>query len=389
MKGGGASAPVAAGLAVGVASVILFSFLSPGLALFYSKTLHAIESGQKASQEGGEATGKIVFAGTLDSETPQIYAVNIDGTGLTNLTSDDQWNMSPVASPDGSRVAYASSSNSPASPDQPDISIKVVSTDGRNKIQLTKANYSFGRFVWSPDGTKIAYEAGMERDGEIFVVSADGTGLPINVTNDKDSNDFNPVWTSDGKIIFESVKFDEGKRRFTESSFKEVDIRSGDVKKLFDFDYNTSGSHTWSPDLGMVAYLHKDNVLQSPSLYVMDAQGGGQTMLIKEVEFRGAPIWSPDGTKMVFNDGGESVQVSVSGPASRTLVSLSKSEPFDSVVAWSPDGKKIAFTRNLEEDGRGFAIYIMNAADGSDQRIAIESKYPIINNKPLDWLPRR
>ncbi|MER3408393.1 MAG: hypothetical protein C4292_06670, partial [Nitrososphaera sp.] len=85
--------------------------------------------------------------------------------------------MSPVASPDGSKVAYASSSNRPGSPDQSDISIRVVSTDGRNKVQLEKANYSLGRLVWSPDGTEIAYEAGgIEHDGEIFVVSASGTG---------------------------------------------------------------------------------------------------------------------------------------------------------------------------------------------------------------------
>src|SRR5207249_6149793 len=62
-------------------------------------------------------------------------------------------------------------------------------------------------------------------------------------------------------------------RTFTASSFKQVDIDSGNESKLFDFNYNITGTHVWSRNLNKIVFLQADNE-SSPesrftSLYIM------------------------------------------------------------------------------------------------------------------------
>ncbi|AFU58085.1 translocation protein TolB signature-containing protein [Candidatus Nitrososphaera gargensis Ga9.2] len=82
------AAPVIAGLAVGVAFVLLFSFLLPTV----------------ASQQHD----RVVFSSLMNrTDTYQLYIVNDDGTGLMKLTEDDgMWYFEPVSSPDGSKIVY-------------------------------------------------------------------------------------------------------------------------------------------------------------------------------------------------------------------------------------------------------------------------------------------
>ncbi len=141
-------------------------------------------------------------------EPPQrrdVFVINVDGTGLTNLTqqikvegrgstadilADD---FRPDWSPDGRKIAFTTNRDG-------NLEIYFMNADGTGPTRLTHNSASDRGPKWSPDGTKIAFESNRDGNWEIYVMSAiDGSGQ-INVTNYADE-DANPTWSPDGRMV--------------------------------------------------------------------------------------------------------------------------------------------------------------------------------------------
>jgi len=59
----------------------------------------------------------------------------------------------------------------------------------------------------------------------------------------------------------------------------------------------------WSPDGSMIAFAStRDN---NHNIYVMNADGSGQTRLTRNAAPDFSPAWSPDGTRIVFQSNRE------------------------------------------------------------------------------------
>jgi Tol biopolymer transport system component len=155
-----------------------------------------------------------------------IYRMDADGTDQRQLTFNDPGSETPARigdeqpsiSPDGTQIAFASNTHydDPDSPgyhvDQLDIYVmnadgteepRRLTFDGAYAYPLAKQSTNP---VWSPDGNRIAYESTRSGNSEIFVMNADGSGEPINVSNDP-SRDSEPAWSPDGtQITFTSLR---------------------------------------------------------------------------------------------------------------------------------------------------------------------------------------
>lgn len=357
---GWSAAPVITGLAIGVAFVLLFSFL-----------LMPVDS-----------HGRVVFSGLMNENgTHQIYIVNTDGTGLTRLTEkDDWWYFVPASSPNGSKIAYTAQ-NSFHHPyslprDKQLENLYVMNADGTSKTLLVNSSAgSIGRHVWSPDSTKIAYEF----SNDLFIINADGTD-GIQLTNDGgQAHDLKPVWSSNEKIRFVSVAFNGTEP--LEASWKEVNVDGTNLKTLFDYDHDIEGFHEWSPDLSKISFLRVNDEF-SASLYIMNADGSNQTRLADSppLSFRDR-VWSPDSRKIVFQNWDDH-QIYTIDAASGFFSNLSNDETSGSHPMWSPDGRQIAFIRGFD-DGYA-AISVMNA-DGTDQRQVVRIVHSVVN-VPMDWI---
>src|SRR6267143_4932271 len=79
-------------------------------------------------------------------------------------------------------------------------------------------------------------------------------------------------------------------------------------------------------------------------IFVMNADGTGQTRLSNNAFNDGVPSWSPDGTKIAFHSqrtGTE--QIFVMNADGSVQTDLSNNAFNDGVPSWSPDGTKISF----------------------------------------------
>src|SRR5581483_870858 len=100
--------------------------------------------------------------------------------------------------PDGSKIAFVSERARPnayfASSD-----IFVMDVDGKNVKRLTTTSNVNDHPTWSPDGTRIAFDADLvSGPRQIFTVSSDGSGLKKLSAGGDDSH---PSYSPDGTLI--------------------------------------------------------------------------------------------------------------------------------------------------------------------------------------------
>lgn len=175
-------------------------------------------------RDTGPCKSPCMRSGGTGTNRIDIFVINVDGTGETNLTNAPSWDSSPAWSPDESRIVFAS--NRHESPDSCDdetrledcnLEIWTMNLDGSNPVRLTYEPGIDALPDWSPDGTRIVFHTA--RDGnlptgegwEVYVMNADGTNQ-TNLTN-RPSLDIHPNWSPDGtRIVFISTRDDEHDR---------------------------------------------------------------------------------------------------------------------------------------------------------------------------------
>lgn len=152
----------------------------------------------------------ILFTG-FATGTPELWQMNADGTDphpITHTTGsgvaiDGQtitWSTHASYSPDGKKIAYSSTESGHAE-------IWVMNSDGSDPTEITFPDDpnapDANNPTWSPDGSKIVFFGGHERDGGyIFSMNPDGSDRTQLTTIHADD----PSWSPDGQqIIFDSV----------------------------------------------------------------------------------------------------------------------------------------------------------------------------------------
>ena len=137
------------------------------------------------------------------------------------------------------------------------------------------------------------------------------------------------------------------------------------------------GGWVWSPTEAQLA------MILNSTLTVVDAMAGRKIDLGEVVgDVTSAPVWSPDGTRIVFGArGGSLYSVDVQSGERSLLVRL-PGENLDSMdeIEWSPDGGQLAVMNDLEPGGG--RLYVMNA-DGSGVRVLLDNFEP----GGLAWSP--
>jgi len=110
---------------------------------------------------------RIVFESTRDGDA-EIYIMNADGSGATQLTANSISDQHPVLSPDGQWIAYNSTVQG-----KQDFDLFIMAADGTNAHRVTTASEHDEYASWSPDGQQLVYAYG---NAALYVINIDGTG---------------------------------------------------------------------------------------------------------------------------------------------------------------------------------------------------------------------
>jgi TolB protein len=238
--------------------------------------------------------GRIAFTANLDGAW-QLYTMRPSGSGLRKLTdfpdNQDNYGLLPDWSPDGTRIAFMFPGK-----DTGDLEIWVVNADGTGLTQLTDdAGVDEQAPNCSPDGSQIAFaRTGIYGNNTIWVMNANGSGM-TQLTNDL-YDSFGPEFTPDGRhILYFSQKGDlvsaiwimnadgSGKKRLTPAKLE-------------------AGAQDVSPDGSHVVFIDNENTPNPSSIFIMNIDGSGIHRLTRPPAGHrdSIPKYSPDGTRIVF-----------------------------------------------------------------------------------------
>jgi Tol biopolymer transport system component len=160
---------------------------------------------------------------------------------------------------------------------------------------------------WSPDGSRIIF-LGMDKntyEGGFYVINSDGTGV-AKVGQWGYDHLFNPSWSPvSNKIIGHGTD-----NEYHPYALFLIDL-DGDPAEQIQLTAQKAEMPSWSPDGTRIAYnvysgdwSSSKYGYESSSIWIMDADGSGQTQLTTEEDgFCTAPSFSYDGSKIVYLKG--------------------------------------------------------------------------------------
>jgi Tol biopolymer transport system component len=123
-----------------------------------------------------------------------------------------------------------------------------------------------------------------------------------------------------------------------------------------------------SPDgtKAAVTRLDAGSASEKYELWLWDLERNAQTLLWFKSPVRSRPIWSPDGTRVLFaivDNGPQLFERSITGiQEGRVLFRGSRGDPLG-LNGWSPDGRYVLFTRQTSKTGTD--IWVLTPKDGA------------------------
>ena len=193
----------------------------------------------------GGGVGQIAFVSDRTGAA-ELYLINVDGSGLTQLTFIPEGVCQPRWSPDGERLVFIS----PCSGDYNQYngsSLFLLDIDGGSIVPLPSAPGGDFDPSWSPDGSQIVF------------TSLRGGGVP---------------------------------------SIYILNLSNNQVTRIGDATGRYNANPAWSPNGTAIAYVGADY-----RLYAMAPDGTVLNQLVVGAGeyYSSDPIWAPDGSWLVFS----------------------------------------------------------------------------------------
>lgn len=238
------------------------------------------------------ATGTPGIAATrfLFGVEQRIYRIDSDGWGVTPVTGSGESALSPSWSPSGDRFAYSRLGDRswPIIIARPEAGAPgAVPLAGADRGQNITP-------VFSPNGRTVAY-ARMDGEGtDIFKADAGAACCAQRLTAGRFADNLSPAFAPDGnRVAFAST-------RSGPPQIYVMDADGTEQTLLVPFDYGQTGASTapeWSPDGATVAFQR--DVSRAPQIFLYEVV----RRRVRQLTSSGRnedPTWAPDGRHVAF-----------------------------------------------------------------------------------------
>jgi TolB protein len=245
----------------------------------------------------------------------------------------------PFPSPDGKKILYESLVAGK-------YHLFTMNVDGSGVVQLTHDATNHDLPSWSPDGKKIAFVSDRNGHEVIYMMNADGTGEERLTGETADS--IHPTWSPDSTRVIYCSDDDMHPPKKNASEIYVVDVRTKQITTLISGGTNTYPS--WSPDGKKIAFRKMLGEMNS-EVFVADADGSNQKNVSNHQAFDGWPAWSPDGKRIAFSSNRRAnYQIHTMDADGTNVKLLANTEGRATEPRWSVDAKTIYFTNCKKVD---------------------------------------
>ncbi|HEV2216361.1 MAG TPA: DPP IV N-terminal domain-containing protein [Candidatus Dormibacteraeota bacterium] len=291
--------------------------------------------GAGGEQPHPEVGGQLVFVCYAPQNHGNLYLLDVATGHVRDLTPDGAWNVDPSWSPDGTRIAFQSTRDGRDN-------VYVMNVQSGVVTRLTDGRGFNGFPTWSPDGRYIAYES--SRDGitstpdppgyyrTIYVIGADGSGLHrlLRAT----AVDSGPAWSPSGDLI----AFSSDRERAYDIYV--VGLDGADPRQLTHhaMDGGFGTYPRWSPDGTRLAFNDANSAGTGSEVYVVMLDGSAPVQITNDPHsiWEAWPDWSPDSRWIAFARAGEGQQLFAVHPDGTGQVQLTTSAGDKILPRWRP-----------------------------------------------------
>jgi dipeptidyl aminopeptidase/acylaminoacyl peptidase len=269
---------------------------------------------------------------------------------------------SPELSPDGLSVAYTVRQTN-WDDNTYDTQIWLADTKTGATRQLTNSKKSSNSPVWSPDGSKLAFASDRTDKRQIYLINPRGGEAEALTSLEDGVNGFG--WSPDGTRIAytatepKPVAIKEREKKYGEFQVVDQEHR---MAHLFLIDVATKatrqltsgafvvGSFSWSPDGRAIAFDHRVDSSPASSgtadISIVTVADGTIRKLVTQDGPDVRPVWSPDGSRIAFQSAMANslyyysneviATVPAAGGTPEALTTAFDEDP--SIVAWKQGG---------------------------------------------------
>ena len=251
----------------------------------------------------------------------ELYVMDYDGHGPRQITTDGFLNLTPQWSPDRKFLVFTSYQ----SRTRQNIELVDLSTGKRSPL-VSLAGLNITPML-SPDGTKLAFATSQDGNSEIYTMDMQTKGLQRLTVHS--AGDLSPSWSPTGHDLAFTSDRGGGPQIYLMSA------DGSNVRRLtFDGDYNAAPA--WSPRGNWIAYVcRSEQRVYKICLISPDGQKRAQVTAGQGID--DSPSWSPDGRHLAFSSttGGKTHLYMVNSDG-KELEQLTSSGLHNSMPAWSP-----------------------------------------------------
>jgi Tol biopolymer transport system component len=244
--------------------------------------------------------------------------------------------------------------------------LHVVERTGGGNRRLVETPCCIGDLSWSPDGLAIAYDNLNQLAGEIRIITADGRRNERIVSSPVVHG---PVWSPDGgRIAYEQFVplIPVGPGFYGENH---IMVANRDGSETRPITAGSAYSPSWSPDGTRLVYENANGI------YVAPVDGAAVPTRISPLGVLAVlPVWAPTGDRIAFiaQTASETASLSIEYPiyvatADGKTVRKIGAASIAWGLSWSPDGRRIVYAAN--------GLSLVDVATGRVRRLVSGKAY--------------